>query len=80
MKQEATNAHQQVSDKGDQENRIMAISSTASHAQIPKIHKQEVRQGIDNFRRVGSGIVVLGHGQPSGSISKGRAGKLLHTS
>lgn len=79
MEQEATNAHQQVSNKGDQENGIMAIPSTAGHAQIPKIGKQEVRQGIDDFRRVGSGIVVLGHCQPSRSIRKERAGKLLHT-
>ena len=59
MKCKATSSDNEVSEKGDEEDLIMAIPPAIEHPLRGKVHEQQVRQGVDYFRRILGGIIVL---------------------
>lgn len=52
MKDEAAEANKEVSNKADEEYRIMAMSSAALNSQVCKIHEPCIGQRIDKLRNV----------------------------
>ena len=59
MKQEASDAHQKISDKSNDKNGVVTMFSTAYQTCIGKVYEKQVGQCIDYLGYVGSGIVVL---------------------
>ena len=67
VEQEAACPNHQIATVGHQEDLVMLMTKTAADSLDAQPHKQKVGHGVDNFRRVDSGIVVL----------RGRSGLIL---
>lgn len=59
MEAGASQANNQVAEKGHQEYPVVAIPNAARNALVRQIHKHEIGDGIDDLRRVRGKIVIL---------------------
>lgn len=59
MKEEASSAHEQVSNKGNEENSIMAMFSAALNTKEREIHEEEVREGVYYLGSIRGRVVIL---------------------
>ena len=59
MDRETTGSDKQISNEGDQENRIMAVFATTHDAQKCKVHEPGICQCIDNLGNVEGSIIIL---------------------
>ena len=59
MKEEASSAHEQVSNKGNEENIIMTIFSAALNTKEREIHEEEVREGVYYLSSIRGRVVIL---------------------
>lgn len=59
MEEEAARPDEQVADKADEENGVVAIFAAGSDAQVGEVDEEEVREGVDYLRGVGSRVVIL---------------------
>ena len=59
MKGKASRSYQQVADEADEEDRVVAMFSTALQAQVAKVQKEQVGKGVDYLGSIWGSIVVL---------------------
>lgn len=59
MKKKTSDTDQKVSNKRDDEYRIMAMFYAAENSLKGKKYKQKIRHGIDNLRGISRRIVIL---------------------
>jgi len=59
MEQEAAHSHNEVAQKRNCEDLIVSIETATYDSLDTQPHKCEIRQGVDNLRRIHGRIVVL---------------------
>lgn len=59
MKEEAPDSDEQISNKGNQKNGIMALLEATSDASVSEIEEEKVCRRIDSLRQVDCRIIVL---------------------
>lgn len=84
MEEEAARPDEQVADKADEEDGVVAMFAAGSDAQVGEVDEEEVREGVDYLGGVGSRVVILTMEQSAWGLQWSYLGggicKLLRTS